>query len=75
MQVLEWQNMHAALDPAKPEEARFTRIACGASIEEHHRPQMLERLEFCAHSASIARSGSGRPTPICNHSSASRGNG
>jgi hypothetical protein len=43
MQVLEWQNMHAALDPTKPEEAHFTCIACGASIEEHHRRQMLER--------------------------------
>ena len=55
MQVLEWENMHAALYPAKPEEAHFTCIACGCSIEEHHRRQMLDRLEFRAHSPAAKR--------------------
>ena len=41
MQVLEWDNMLAQLDPEHPEDACFSCIACGAIIEEHHRPQML----------------------------------
>ncbi len=49
MQVLEWDNMLATLDPAKPEEACFTCIACGGVIEEHHRPQMLAGFEWRAH--------------------------
>jgi phage terminase large subunit GpA-like protein len=54
-QVLEWENMLAALDPEKPEDAHFTCVACGATIEEHHRPQMLARLEFRAHNPSARR--------------------
>lgn len=49
MQVLEWENMLAALDPEKPHEAHFTCVACGAAIEEHHRPQLLAGLEWRAH--------------------------
>jgi phage terminase large subunit GpA-like protein len=41
MQILEWDNMLSALDPARPEHAHFFCIACGGVIEEHHRPQML----------------------------------
>lgn len=55
MQILEWENMHAALDPEKPEEAHFTCIACGASIEEHHRRHMFAKLEFRAHNPSARR--------------------
>jgi phage terminase large subunit GpA-like protein len=55
MQILEWENMHAALDPDKPEEAHFSCIACGASIEEHHRRQMFSGLEWRAHNASAKR--------------------
>src|SRR3984957_14713254 len=43
MQVLEWDNMLAELHPARPEDAHFTCIACGASIEEHHLSSMLAR--------------------------------
>lgn len=49
LQVLEWENMLAALDPEKPHEAHFTCVACGASIEEHHRPQLLAGLQWRAH--------------------------
>lgn len=49
MQVLEWENMLAGLDPDKPHEAHFTCVACGCAIEEHHRQQMLAGLEFRAH--------------------------
>lgn len=55
MQVLEWENMLAALDPEKPEEAHFTCIACGSSIEEHHRSQLLATLEFRAHNPKAKR--------------------
>jgi phage terminase large subunit GpA-like protein len=55
MQVLEWDNMLAALDPEKPEEAHFTCVDCGCSIEEHHRRGMLARLEFRAQNPSARR--------------------
>jgi phage terminase large subunit GpA-like protein len=55
MQILEWENMHAALDPDKPEEAHFTCTACGASIEEHHRRQMFASLEFRTHNPAARR--------------------
>jgi phage terminase large subunit GpA-like protein len=48
MQVLEWDNMLAGLDPTKPEDAHFTCVACGCLIEEHHRPQMLAGFEWRA---------------------------
>jgi phage terminase large subunit GpA-like protein len=41
LQVLEWGNMLAGLDEAKPEEAHFTCVECGALIEEHHRRDMM----------------------------------
>ena len=44
MQALEWDNMLAQLDPEHPEDACFSCVACGAIIEEHHRPQMLAGL-------------------------------
>jgi phage terminase large subunit GpA-like protein len=55
MQVLEWENMQANLDPERPEEAHFTCIACGAVIEEHHRRQMLAGLEWRAHNPKARR--------------------
>jgi phage terminase large subunit GpA-like protein len=55
MQVLEWDNMLAGLDPAKPEDAHFTCVACGALIEEHHRPQMLAKFEWRAHNPAAKR--------------------
>jgi phage terminase large subunit GpA-like protein len=48
-QVLEWENMQANLDPAHPDRAHFTCVACGVEILEHHRRSMLERLEWRAH--------------------------
>ena len=48
MQVLEWDNMLAQLDPEHPEDACFSCIACGAIIEEHHRPQLLAAFEWRA---------------------------
>ncbi|HLH95026.1 MAG TPA: terminase gpA endonuclease subunit [Xanthobacteraceae bacterium] len=55
MQVLEWDNMLASLDPAKPEDAHFTCVACGATIEEHHRPQMLAGFEWRAKNPNARR--------------------
>lgn len=48
MQVLEWENMLAQLDAAKPEKAHFTCIECGSEIQEYHRQQMLDGLEWRA---------------------------
>lgn len=55
MQILEWENMLAGLDPERPEEAHFTCVGCGAVIEEHHRPQMLLALEWRAHNPKARR--------------------
>lgn len=55
MQVLEWENMLATLDEAKPEKACFHCVACGFPIEEHHRRQMLAGLEWRAHNPSMIR--------------------
>ncbi|WP_409188431.1 phage terminase large subunit family protein [Bradyrhizobium sp. RDM4] len=54
-QVLEWENMLANLDLARPELAHFSCIACGGVIEEHHRPQMLARFEWRAHNEKAKR--------------------
>jgi phage terminase large subunit GpA-like protein len=54
-QVLEWENMLAALDPNDPAGAHFTCTACGAEIDEHHRPAMLARHEWRAHNESAKR--------------------
>jgi phage terminase large subunit GpA-like protein len=55
LQVLEWGNMLAATDPEHPELAHFTCVANGCVIEEHHRAQMLERLEWRAHNEAAKR--------------------
>ena len=55
MQVLEWDNMLANLDPNRPEDAHFNCISCGATIEEHHRPQMLAGFEWRAHNSNAKR--------------------
>lgn len=57
MQVLEWANMLAHLDPTKPEDAHFvcTGADCGGIIEEHHRPQMLAGLEWRAQNEAAKR--------------------
>ena len=48
-QILEWENMQALLDPAHPERACFSCVACGGIMEERHRPQMLSGFEWHAH--------------------------
>jgi phage terminase large subunit GpA-like protein len=55
MQILEPDNFLAALDPANPDDAHFTCIACGAVIEEFHRPQMLAGFEWRAANPAAAR--------------------
>ncbi|WP_315804046.1 phage terminase large subunit family protein [Bradyrhizobium sp. SZCCHNS3002] len=55
MQVLEWENMQATLDPDDPQAAHFTCIECGFPIEEHHRSQMLAGLEWRAHNPKAKR--------------------
>ncbi len=55
MQVLEWDNMLAALDLDRPEDAHFTCVACGATIEEHHRGDIVRRGEWRAHNAPALR--------------------
>jgi phage terminase large subunit GpA-like protein len=55
MQVLEWDNFLAALDPENPDDAHFTCGACGAVIDEHHRPQMLAGFEWRAANPAAAR--------------------
>jgi phage terminase large subunit GpA-like protein len=55
MQVLEWDNMLANLDPEQPEHAHFTCDNCGGVIEEHHRPQMLAGFEWRAQNAAARR--------------------
>lgn len=57
MQVLEWENMLAHLQPDRPEAAHFvcTDAECGGVIEEFHRPQMLLGLEWRAHNPAAKR--------------------
>ena len=55
MQPLEWDNMLATLDPAHPEDAHFTCVACDARVEEHHRPQMLAGFEWRAKNPAAMR--------------------
>lgn len=47
-QVLEWENMLANLDEAKPEDAHFTCIECGTEIREYHRQAMVDQIEWRA---------------------------
>ena len=55
MQVLEWDNMLAALDPERPDDAHFTCISCGAAIEERHRAEMLRGFEWRSNNAAARR--------------------
>jgi phage terminase large subunit GpA-like protein len=55
MQVLTWDNMFSTLDPEHPEDACFSCIACGAVIEERHRPQMLAGFEWRARNSAARR--------------------
>jgi len=55
MQILEWENMLATLNPDKPEDIHFTCVECGASIEEHHRSKMLAGAEWRAHNPAASR--------------------
>lgn len=48
MQTLEWENMLEALDEDKPEDACFTCVECGATIEQHHRWKMRQNAEWRA---------------------------
>lgn len=54
-QVLEWSNMQANLDEARPEAAHFTCTSCGCEIQEHHRLQMLARLRWTARKPEMKR--------------------
>jgi phage terminase large subunit GpA-like protein len=55
MQVLEWENMLAQLDPNNPDAACFTCGACGCLVEEHHRPGMLAGFEWRAQNPAAAK--------------------
>ncbi len=55
MQVLTWDNMLAQLDLEHPEGACFSCIACGAIIEERHRPQLLAGFEWRARNSAARR--------------------
>jgi len=55
MQVLEWENMLANLDEDHPEKAHFTCIECGTEIQEYHRQQMLDGLEWRARNSKQKR--------------------
>ncbi len=47
-QPLEWANMLACLDDARPEEAHFTCVACHGRIEQHHRTEFNRRGRWVA---------------------------
>lgn len=55
MQVLEWENMLACLDPSRPEDAHFTCVTCGAAIEQHHRTAMMARVDWRAQNPAAMR--------------------
>ncbi|MEP0234347.1 terminase gpA endonuclease subunit [Roseibium sp.] len=55
MQVLAWENMLANLDEAKPEDAHFSCVECGCSIEQHHLANMKPRHEWRAHNPRAKR--------------------
>lgn len=54
-QVLEWENMLSNLNEDEPEDAHFSCIECGGTIEEHYRPQMLRQIEWRAHNPKALR--------------------
>lgn len=55
MQVLEWENMLAHLDPAHPETAHFVCEANGCVISETDRPKLLAGFEWRPRNPSAAR--------------------
>ena len=55
MHVLTWENLKESVDPDHPERAHFTCPANGCVIEDHHRPQMLRRVEWRAENPKAAR--------------------
>lgn len=55
MQVLEWENMAACLDLARPEDAHFTCVECGGTIEESHRFEIAAKVEWRAKNPAAAR--------------------
>ncbi len=54
-QILEWDNFLANLDPAKPDDAHFTCVACGCVIEESDRPRLLATFQWRAHNPAAAK--------------------
>lgn len=55
MQTLDWENMLADLDEARPEDAHFTCVECGTEIHQHHRAQMRRRGEWRAAEPAMRR--------------------
>lgn len=55
MQPLEWENMLAGLDEAKPEDAHFTCNDCGAEIAQHQLPAMRMKGEWRASNPAAKR--------------------
>ncbi|MBR9651904.1 phage terminase large subunit family protein [Thalassovita aquimarina] len=55
MQVLEWENMLQSLDEDHPERAHFTCPECGCAIEDHHRADIISRVEWRAANPKMKR--------------------
>ncbi|MBQ4826567.1 phage terminase large subunit family protein [Leisingera sp. HS039] len=55
MQVLEWENMLRSLDEDHPERAHFTCPECGCAIEDHHRAEIIPRVEWRAANPKMKR--------------------
>jgi len=55
MQTLEWENFLSNLDEDHPEKACFNCEACGATIEEYHRPKMLRGARWVARNPKMQR--------------------
>lgn len=57
MQVLEWENMLQNLDEEHPERAHFTCQGpdCGGAIEDHHRADIIPRVEWRASNPKMKR--------------------
>lgn len=47
-QPLEWENFKENIDPENPDDAHFTCVECGLTIEEHHRPDIVRRGNWVA---------------------------
>ena len=78
-QILEWDNLLANLDPAKPDDAHFTCVACGCVIEESDRPRCSPAFSGAPITLpppkSIAAFGFGAHTATCRPGRRSRANG